>query len=90
MRSLLRLLALLLSVSLVAAACGDDDPVEEADDAVESTDAAEPSDDEIVAAYIGLNGPEPHDSDADESSDEESDNDDGGEDDAEGDAMQNE
>ena len=48
MRSLLRLLALLLSVSLVAAACGDDDPVEEADDAVESTDAAEPSDDEMA------------------------------------------
>ena len=48
MRSLLRLLALLLSVSLVAAACGDDDPVEEADDAVESTDAAEPSDDETT------------------------------------------
>ena len=45
MRSLLRLLALLLSVSLIAAACGDDDPVEEADDAAESTDAAEPSDD---------------------------------------------
>jgi len=48
MRSLLRLLALLLSVSLVAAACGDDDPVEEADDAAESTDAAEPSDDEMT------------------------------------------
>ena len=48
MRSLLRLLALLLSVSLVAAACGDDDPVEEANDAVESTDAAEPSDDEMT------------------------------------------
>jgi uncharacterized surface protein with fasciclin (FAS1) repeats len=48
MRSLLRLLALLLSVSLVAAACGNDDPVEEADDAVESTDAAEPSDDETT------------------------------------------
>ena len=42
MRSLLRLLALLLSVSLIAAACGDDDPVEEADD------AAEPSDDEMT------------------------------------------
>ncbi|MEO0493645.1 MAG: fasciclin domain-containing protein, partial [Actinomycetota bacterium] len=38
MRSLLRILALLLSVSLVAAACGDDDPVEEADDAVEAAD----------------------------------------------------
>ena len=48
MRSLLRLLALLLSVSLIAAACGDDDPVEEADDAAESTDAAEPSDDEMA------------------------------------------
>ncbi|MGB0616257.1 MAG: fasciclin domain-containing protein, partial [Acidimicrobiales bacterium] len=48
MRSLLRLLALLLSVSLIAAACGDDDPVEEADDAAESTDAAEPSDDETT------------------------------------------
>ena len=48
MRSLLRLLALLLSVSLIAAACGDDDPVEEADDAAESTDAAEPSDDEMT------------------------------------------
>ena len=48
MRSLLRLLALLLSVSLVAAACGDDDLVEDADVAVESTDAAEPSDDEMT------------------------------------------
>ena len=48
MRSLLRLLALLLSISLVAAACGDDDPVEDADVAVESTDAAEPSDDEMT------------------------------------------
>ncbi len=48
MRSLLRLLALLLSVSLIAAACGDDDPVEEADDAAESSDAAEPSDDETT------------------------------------------
>ena len=48
MRSLLRLLALLLSVSLIAAACGDDDPVEEADDAAESSDAAEPSDDEMT------------------------------------------
>jgi transforming growth factor-beta-induced protein len=48
MRSLLRLLALLLSVSLIAAACGDDDPVEVADDAAESTDAAEPSDDEMT------------------------------------------
>ena len=48
MRSLLRLLALLLSVSLIAAACGDDDPVEEADDAAESTDAAEPSDDDMA------------------------------------------
>ena len=38
----------LLSVSLIAAACGDDDPVEEADDAAESTDAAEPSDDEMA------------------------------------------
>ena len=42
MHSLLRLLALLFSVSLIAAACGDDDPVEEADD------AAEPSDDEMT------------------------------------------
>ena len=48
MHSLLRLLALLLSVSLVATACGDDDPVEEADSAVESIDAAEPSDDEMT------------------------------------------
>jgi len=48
MRSLLRLLALLFSVSLIAAACGDDDPVEEADDAAESSDAAEPSDDEMT------------------------------------------
>ena len=50
----------------------------------------EPSDEEIMAAYIKLNGPEPHHSDADESSsvdsDEESD-DVAGEDET-GEAMQ--
>ena len=45
MRSLLRLLALLISISLFAAACGDDDPVVEADDTEESTDD-ETTDDE--------------------------------------------
>ncbi|MBQ87489.1 MAG: beta-Ig-H3/fasciclin [Acidimicrobiaceae bacterium] len=47
MRSLLRLLALLISISLFAAACGDDDPVVEADDTDESTDD-ETTDDETA------------------------------------------
>ena len=34
----------------------------------------EPSDDEIIAAYLTLNGPEPRDSDAKESSDDDSGN----------------
>ena len=49
----------------------------------------EPSDDEIVEAYLKLNRPEPHDSDADESSSDEA-LDDGGEGDGEGEEMQNE
>ena len=49
----------------------------------------EPNDDEIVEAYLKLNRPEPHDSDADESSSDEA-LDDGGEGDGEGEEMQNE
>ena len=47
MRSpLLRVLALLMSLSLVAAACGDDAPVEESTDSASSSEAA---DDEEMA-----------------------------------------
>jgi len=48
MRSLFRVLALLFSISLLAAACGGDDAVEEAANVVESTDTADSSDEETA------------------------------------------